>query len=248
MSNLVIAAAQYSAEPGDIEANVSKHVGYARAAWEHGAEVILFPELSLTGYELALAEECAITEWDEVLEPLAEVSGEMGITIIAGCPIQSDADKPYLGALIFQPMQETLVYRKQYVHSSEEPYFIPGNESVVCNCGGEVLGIAICFDINHEFHAASAKQLGATVYVAGVMESPDGIDDARERMAKHASRHQMLTALANYGSGTGGLESGGKSAVWDEEGNVVASADAQGDALVLVNKFGDECDGMVLEI
>ena len=247
MGNLVIAAAQYSSEPGDIESNVAKHVQFARFAWEHGAEAILFPELSLTGYELAFADECAIGPWDAVLEPLVDVSIDTGITIIAGCPIQSDFEKPYLGALIFQPMQETVVYRKQFIHSSEETYFIPGKESVVCDCGGEIIGIAICFDINHEFHVAATKQLGCTVYTAGVMETPEAIDAARDRMANHASQQKMVTVLANYGSGTGGLESGGKSAIWDEEGNVVASARSEGDALVLANKFGDQCDGMVLE-
>jgi predicted amidohydrolase len=248
MSNLVLAAAQYSAEPGDIEMNVSKHVQFSRAAWEYGAELVLFPELSLTGYELELAEECAITAFDSILDPLVDLSSETGITIIAGCPVQSDSTKPYLGALIFQPMQETVVYRKQYVHSTEEPYFISGNGSVVCNCGDEIVGIAVCFDINHEFHAAAAKQLGCTVYTAGVMETPEGVDDARGRMSDHASRHHMITALANYGSGTGGFEGGGKSAIWDEEGVVISSAEPKGDALVLANKFGNECDGMVLEI
>jgi len=248
MSNIVLACAQYTAEPGDIEANIAKHAHFARMGWEHGAEVILFPELSLTGYELELARECAISPYDPVLEPLVELSSETGLTIIAGCPIESDSSKPYLGALIFQPVQETMVYRKMYIHSSEEDYFISGKEPMVFDCTGEFVGVAICYDISHEFHAAAVKRLGCTVYMAGVMETPEGIEEARIRMSMHASEGSMVTALANYGNSTGGLEGGGKSAVWDEEGDIVASAEPNGDALVLVNKFGDQCDGMVLEV
>lgn len=66
-----LAAAQTAPIRGDVEANLRQHAHLVRAAAEQGAEILVFPELSLTGYELNLAAELAFAEDDARLAPLA---------------------------------------------------------------------------------------------------------------------------------------------------------------------------------
>jgi predicted amidohydrolase len=56
-----IAVAQTVPAPGDVEANVREHLRLVGAAAEEGAQVLVFPEMSLTGYELELARGLAFT-------------------------------------------------------------------------------------------------------------------------------------------------------------------------------------------
>lgn len=70
-----LAAAQTVPVPGDVAANVDQHRELARAAAVEGAEVVVFVELSLTGYELDLARELAFSEDDARLRPWSKPRG-----------------------------------------------------------------------------------------------------------------------------------------------------------------------------
>ncbi|MBI5350912.1 MAG: acyltransferase, partial [Chloroflexi bacterium] len=52
MSNLTIALAQIKTKLGDVQANLEKHLAYINQATSQGAQLVCFPELSLTGYVL----------------------------------------------------------------------------------------------------------------------------------------------------------------------------------------------------
>ncbi|WP_445942423.1 nitrilase-related carbon-nitrogen hydrolase [Pseudonocardia sp. T1-2H] len=81
---LPIAAAQPRIEPHDVEANALAH---AAAVRESGARVVVFPELSLTGYELDAA---VITTDDPRLAPLVDACAETGSIALAGAPLPGD--------------------------------------------------------------------------------------------------------------------------------------------------------------
>jgi predicted amidohydrolase len=57
---LIIAAAQSTSIAGKIESNVANHLRFGTIAAEHGAQLVVFPELSLTGYEPGIARSSAI--------------------------------------------------------------------------------------------------------------------------------------------------------------------------------------------
>lgn len=229
-----IAAAQSASVPGDLQANVANHHRIALLAAERGANLIVFPELSLSGYEPELAQSIAIEEHDPVLGPLRQLCKERLIVIIAGAPIRSHADKPYIGAVIFGAVPT--IYRKRHVTPSESRYFTAGVESCVVRSGDVRVGVAICADLDHAEHAASVKLLGATIYAAGVMMTPDALQDAHMKMAKYSARHSMLSVMANHATASGGFATGGRSAVWDALGNCAAMAGGGGEALVLAER------------
>ena len=93
MTAFTIAAAQSGSIKGDIAANVRRHAEFARIAAEHQCNVVVFPELSLTGYEPTIAAETATGADDSVLLPLQELANDSGIMMIAGCPIRSQTNR-----------------------------------------------------------------------------------------------------------------------------------------------------------
>jgi predicted amidohydrolase len=233
MLHFTIAAAQAGSLKGDIAGNVQRHVELAAIAGKQGAGVVVFPELSLSGYELTIAAEVAIDAADSRLEPLKQFCDEANMVVMAGCPLRSGEARPYIGMLIWQPGRAVTVYRKRFVHSSEEPYFVAADDTVVFEVGGVTIGAAICADISNPQHAADAARAGAKIYAAGVAKTPDDMARAEASMAAYARAYGMLAVLANHATATGGNETGGRSAIWNETGQVIARAEPQGECIVL---------------
>lgn len=240
-----IAAAQSTSIAGDISENVRRHVAFVRKAGEHHANVVVFPELSLTGYEPTLAMKTAIHADDSVLLPLQSVSNELGIMLIAGCPIRARVGKPFLGAIILRPEQPIAVYRKRFVHPGEEEYFQASDDVVVCSFREAEIGIAICADIHNPLHPEDTRKLGADIYAAGVAITPNGIGDAEFDLSAIAHRYGMLAVMANYASSTGDYPIAGRSAIWNEQGQVVAQAEGTGEFLVFAEATPDGWCGSV---
>jgi predicted amidohydrolase len=91
LSKFVLEIAQSGSIKGDIAANLRRHAEYIKLAVKHDAKVILFPELSLTGYEPEIAGACALKLDDPRLESLQKLAKTYQITVIAGPPIANNA-------------------------------------------------------------------------------------------------------------------------------------------------------------
>lgn len=231
-----IAAAQTIPKDRDIEKNMSDHCRLAKLAVEHDVLLIVFPEMSLTGYLREDAADFAFNQNDERLQPLQEIAKLHNITIIAGAPIRLN-NKLHIGSFIIQPRGNTLVYTKQFLHEGEEVSFEPSFEyNPQIEFGNEQISVAICADINHVEHATNAKQQGATLYVAGIFYSPEGIRERGHKfLGQYAAAHNMNVLMANYGAESYRHEAGGKSAYWDNQGNKIAEAEASGENLLIIS-------------
>ncbi len=248
MNNFTIAAAQSSSIKGDFKQNIEEHLKFIKIAADKSADLIVFPELSLTGYEPELAQELALCNDDVILNPLKYISSKLNITIISGCPIRSDSVKPYVGAFIIQPGNSISMYKKRYLHKGEDRYFIPSQDNVIHKYNGELIAIAICADINHPSHPSNAKKKDATIYAAGVFMTPTGIDEAAKNMSNYAARYNMLAVMANYATTSGGYTTAGRSAIWDNTGKLLAFADETGRALVIANKHKERWTGKIIKV
>lgn len=94
-----IAVAQTCPIPGDVAANLAQHVTLAHLAIAGGAEVVVFPELSLTGYELAEAPALAFERLDSRLEPLLALARRYRVTLVVGAPVRLGG-RLHLGAAV----------------------------------------------------------------------------------------------------------------------------------------------------
>jgi predicted amidohydrolase len=107
MADFKIAAAQVPSTRGDIATNIVTHAATIAAAAKHGVRVLVFPELSLTGYEPDLAAELAITGMEKRLAPLSALARQHQIEVVLGAPLRADAAKPYLGAILLTARGES---------------------------------------------------------------------------------------------------------------------------------------------
>ncbi len=110
-AELQVSVAQINVTLLDLEANVSKHADYIRQARQQGSELLLFPELSLTGYQLGRnVPQVAMTADDERLQALAAIAPE--ITVIAGFVEQASPGEYYNACAILRDGTVEAVHRK----------------------------------------------------------------------------------------------------------------------------------------
>jgi len=230
---LRIAAVQTVPHAGDVGANTAAHLAHVAEAARRGASVVLFPELSLTGYELSLADELAFRRDDPRLAPLSSAAVGHGLTLVVGLPLRLDAGL-HIACAILGPDGGRDFYTKRHVHSSEAPPFVPGELDPLLRLGARSAAIGICADTKHPSHAARAAERGATLYLVSAFFMPSGYATEMEHLRSHARTHGMDVVLANYGGPSGGLDSEGRSAVLRADGTVVESLGREGAGLVLV--------------
>ncbi|MBM3794575.1 MAG: carbon-nitrogen hydrolase family protein [Acidobacteria bacterium] len=228
-----IAAAQSASVPGDLAANVANHLRFVAGAATAGVQLLVFPELSLTGYELDLAASCAIHPDDERLAPLRAAAERRMMIIVAGSPIFQHG--LHIGSLAFLPDGAVSVYTKQHVHASELQVFAPGagGEDLMGGEPAQRVARAICFDATRASHAAAAAARGASVYAASVMIDRAGYARKTALLAGYARMHRMTVLMANYSGVSGGEVSAGGSAIWNALGEVLAEAPPEGEALLI---------------
>lgn len=246
MTAPIFAAAQSISVAGDVHANLVRHQCFMQAAAEQGVQLLVFPELSLTGYERGLAAELAILPEDGVLQPLRELARELGLTAVVGMPIRLLAGAPVLiGALVLGADGSLGVYSKQHLHPGEEVAFAPGHGGSMLAMGSEHVALAVCADFSHASHAAAAAEQGATLYAAGVLITEGGYVPDTTLLQGYARQHGMTVLMANHGGATGGWESAGRSAIWGPDGSLIAAAPGTGDLLVIARRTAEGWAGHV---
>ncbi|HWW76493.1 MAG TPA: carbon-nitrogen hydrolase family protein [Pyrinomonadaceae bacterium] len=235
-----IAVAQTVPAPGDVEANVAEHLRLVRAAAREGARVLVFPEMSLTGYELELARGLAFTRDDARLAPLAEAARACSLTLVVGAPV-GIGSRLHVGAFILSPDGAVNLYTKQrmgafsegascdgVVPPPEASFFQPGGLNPLVRFGGNTAAVAVCADTGRPSHAEAAKARGAEIYLASMFVIPSEFERETANLRECAARHSMVVAFANYGGPSGGLASGGQSAVWSGRGELLVQLPQSG--------------------
>jgi predicted amidohydrolase len=233
-----IAAAQAPSVAGDIAANLQAHLRFIAAARAEGVQLLVFPELSLCGYELPLLRQCALTPEDGRLAALRTAAA--GMTVIVGAPVMdAGAAQPCIASITLHAGGATTVYRKQYLHDGEAVHAQPGPAgAAVHTLHGQHYVEAICADTTHAAHARAAAQAGATLYVAGVLISVQGYEADAALLRGYAEQHQMGVLLANHAAPSGGYASAGKSAFWAPGGELIVQAEGAGSYLVIAGNGG----------
>ncbi|MDH3628948.1 MAG: carbon-nitrogen hydrolase family protein [Acidobacteriota bacterium] len=231
MSIPTLAAAQTLPVAGDVAANLQEHLQFVEEAARKQVTTLVFPELSLTGYEREIAENLAFTEDDARVEPLREAAARHGMTIVAGAPVRMSTGL-HIACFICAPGRSIDVYTKLYVHESESPFFQPGACNPLIRRDGMNAAVAICADANNPDHVARAVELDANAYLVSAFFMPSGYPGDTQRLQSYARDHSMAVVLANFGNDTSRFESAGGSAIWDADGNRIAYHEGKGRGLI----------------
>jgi predicted amidohydrolase len=251
MGDFKIAAAQVASVRGHVAGNIATHVAAMAAAAKHEVSVLVFPELSLTGYEPDLAADLAMTAADSRLAPLFALARQHRMEAVVGAPLHNGLHdgtaKPALGAIVITG-GATRTYRKMHLGASERAYFAPGDMPLALSVAGHTLGIAICADASQPAHPQAYADLGADVYAAGVFLNAEWYATDAPRLAGYAARYRMLTVMANHAASVGAYTSVGRSAVWAPGGALLAQAEGAENALLIATRTNAAWRGEVIRI
>jgi predicted amidohydrolase len=217
---LSIAVAQPRCVPHDVRANGSIH---ARAVRDARARIVVFPELSLTGYELEAA---PVDPEDVDLAPIVQACGEVGSIALVGAPITGPGDQVFIAMLAVDPTGVTVHYRKRWLGGDERLRFSPGDEPTVLEVDGWRLGVGICKDTGVREHVERLADLEIDAYCAGLVDLPEDLDGQGDRAVSIARRCRAFVAFASFAGPTGGgyAQTAGSSAIWSPAGEVLARA------------------------
>ena len=243
---MFIAVAQIPSKKGNVEINISTHLKAINKASELGVNYIVFPELSLTGYEPELAANLVFSEDDQRLHPLIESAIKNKITIGIGAPLRSN-ELPQIGLLIISQTGAVDSYAKMHLHPIEEKYFTKGSRYNLIDIGNTKIANAICADIANKKHASSCATFGADIYIAGVLITENGYEVDSELLSNYSKDFNMLVAIANHSQPSGGWIPIGKSAIW-YKGNLLARAGESEMALVVAKQIDHVWSGQVIKI
>lgn len=240
MSNhLRICIAQLNLKVGDVSGNTQKIISSAEEARdEHNADLVLFPELTLTGYppEDLLLRPGLQKRVNEALEQLKAVNG---IAMVVGYTQQTEAGL-FNAAGLIDGGEIKAVYHKQrlpnYSVFDEVRYFQSGDSATVYEFKGVKLAFSICEDIWHEGIMAQAAEAGAQLML-NLNASPFHAGKWQDRehvLKKRVQEAAMPIVYCNLVGGQDELVFDGQSFVMDANGNVAQRAPAYEAGLYLV--------------
>lgn len=227
MRKLRLALAQINSIVGDFEGNLRKITERIDEARALGVDIIAFPELALCGYppEDLLLKPSFIQRNLEYLERV--VGASTGIAVVVG--FVDAGEDLHNAAAIISDRRLYGVYHKIYLPNygvfDELRYFRPGSECPVYVIGGVGVGVNICEDIWYEAGPAASQALYGAEVIINISSSPyyRGRGAIRQQMlGTRAMDSSVIVCFANMVGGQDELLFDGQSAIFDEQGRLVA--------------------------
>lgn len=229
-SPLTVSAIQYRARQGGIAANVPEHVALIEDADSHGTRLVIFPELSLTGYSLGLLDDPGqwISDDDGRLHPIREICRRTGITAVVGAPYREPDGSGRLASLGIHPNGKVDLAFKSRLHGQEQELFTPGDGVKMLDVDGWNVALAICYEAAHPNHADLASQAGADVYAVSALYTESEAHRLGLHLGARAMDNRMFAVVANLGGIADLGTSCGLSGFWGPDGLVIKQATGVG--------------------
>jgi len=237
-----VALAQVDCVLGDLEANLRTAKAAVTQAAEQGAQLLVFPELSLHGYPAGSASADPLPAADRRLRGFAE---EAGIAVVTG--FREDAGLHAYNSVAYLD-GATLVHlhRKLYLPNydiwEERKHFAPGQSCRAFSTPHGRMGILTCNDAWQPFLPFLLAQDGAEVLIIPAnsvdTRAPEVLDTHaywRELLRSVARMNELWVVFVNRVGATGRLEFWGGSSVVDPAGTVVAEAPVKQEALIVTD-------------
>ncbi len=235
-----LALAQIDTVVGDLDGNRDRVLGRLEEARAAGAELVLFPELAVTGYppEDLLLRPGFLRAAARTLDEIAAAT--TGIAALVGTP-HLDRDL-FNACAVCVDGEVKAMYRKQFLPNygvfDEDRYFQPGRGLVLLRFGETLVGPTVCEDIWQPGPPATDLALAGAHVVANISASPFHIGKGAEReemLATRARDNSCWIAFVNAVGAQDELIFDGQSLVLDENGEVVVRGPAFEEALLLVD-------------
>ncbi len=223
---------QSLALPGDVSANIENHLRLVQMAIEEGVDLIMFPELSITGYEPTLARELACDASDHRFDSFQRLADEHDVNIGIGMPTLTEGGV-HITMIVFCPMEQRWVYSKQELHEDELPYFVPGSNRSVLLVKGWKVAMGICYETLQRAHFEAAAAQEADLFIASVSKPDRKIDDARKYFSAVSKEFDLPVLMSNSIGFYDDFLSNGKSGAWNRKGETLAQLDETRQGLLI---------------
>src|SRR4051794_38855624 len=235
-----LALAQINSVVGDIDGNAAKVVEWLQDARRGNADLVLFPELVVTGYppEDLLLRPGFVRAARAAVEGIARAAH--GVTALVGAPhLHTDL---FNACFVLAHGEVRYVYRKRYLPNygvfDEDRYFAPAYDNFLLRFGDVLVGPTICEDLWQPGPPATDLALAGAQLIANISASPFhvGKDREREEMLKVRARdNSCFVAFCNAVGGQDELIFDGNSVVLDDEGVVLARGAGFQEELLVVD-------------
>ncbi|RZD15245.1 MAG: hypothetical protein EVJ47_02965 [Candidatus Acidulodesulfobacterium ferriphilum] len=206
MRAINILLAQVNPHVGDLKKNIEKHLKFIETAKEEGAEFVIFPELSLTGYFLkdSIYDVGVNLNGEEafIFEPLYKASLDSGISVIAGFVEKDDSYNFYNSSFCISKGKIINVHRKVYLPTygmfEELRYFKPGGGFNIFDMAGVKASILTCEDAWHLSSSYIAVNKGAEIIVVNSASPARGIAEGLDKFSSINMWEELLSVIAFY--------------------------------------------------
>src|ERR671911_1264490 len=235
-----LALAQINTVVGDLEGNRTRILERLAQARDHGAELVLFPELAVTGYppEDLLLRPAFVRAAADSLEEIARET--TGITALVGTP-WFDRDL-FNACAVCSGGEVKAIYRKRFLPNygvfDEDRYFASGRDLLLLKHGEILIGVTICEDVWQPGPPATDLALAGAELIVNISASPFHLAKDREReemLVTRARDNSCFIALCNAVGAQDELIFDGHSVVLDDEGEVLARAPGFEEALLVLD-------------
>ena len=222
-----VAAAQISCALGDFDANLRKIRDFASRAKKSGANLVVFPEMSDTGYSMPVIQKHARPWKNGAVNELQKIARENSITIVAGLS-EREGDSIFNSQVLVDSKGELLAkYRKTHLVTAapldERVCFSPGNEFVTSKLGDFNVGLSICYDLRFpEMSRALVVKHGANVIVNSSAWPVVRAEHLRILAVARAVENQSYFIVANRIGTDDGVTLCGGSLIVDPGGKILA--------------------------
>lgn len=228
MKSLRVAIAQINCTVGDLEGNTQKICDYIKKAMEIEVDLLVFPEMSLTGYppEDLLHKPHFIQDNLDYLQKVIRHTGDIAVAVGF---IDKKNDKIYNAAAIIYMNSLRDVYYKinlpNYGVFDEVRYFSPGADYPIFEIKGVNIGFNICEDIwKLDGPAKIEAQAGNADLLVNISASPYHMEKWKSRMellSKQAMENSVTVVYVNMVGGQDELVFDGHSMIFDQNGNLI---------------------------
>jgi len=235
-----LALAQINTTVGDLDGNRERIVARIEEAREAEADLVLLPELAVTGYppEDLLLRPGFVRAAERSLHEIAKTACQ--IAVLVGTP-HFDRDL-YNACAVCAHGEVKAIYRKRFLPNygvfDEDRYFAPGRDLFLVQHGDVLIGPTVCEDIWQPGPPATDLALGGAQLVANISASPFHVGKDREReemLATRARDNSCFIAFCNAVGGQDELIFDGHSLVLDDEGAVLARGPGFEECLLVVD-------------
>jgi len=235
-----LALAQINPVVGDLDGNRGLILSQLEAAKAQGADLVLFPELAVTGYppEDLLLRPGFVRAAERCVEAIAREA--RGTTVLVGGP-HFDRDL-YNACYVLSGGEVKAVYRKRFLPNygvfDEDRYFAPGRDLILLEHGKTLVGLTVCEDMWQPGPPATDLALAGAELLVNISASPFYVGRDREREEMFVTRardNSCFIAFCNTVGGQDELIFDGHSVVIDDEGTILARAPGFEEALLVVD-------------